>query len=76
MPGVCLSCCLLAVVTRFDNIWLRLSPSFPLVEGPSWLCGDKHSLYPGIVPDIAQKEGSGGPRPVASWSHCVCGQYS
>ena len=35
----------------------------------------KHSLFPGIVPDIAQKEGSGGPRPVASWSHCVYGQY-
>ena len=27
----CVSCCLLAVVTRFDNIWWRLSPSFPLV---------------------------------------------
>ena len=27
------------------------------------------------VPYIAQKEGLGGPRSVASWSHCVCGQY-
>ena len=25
-----------------------------------------HALYPGIVSDIAQKEGSGGPQPVAS----------
>ena len=21
VPGVCISCCLLAVVTRFDNVW-------------------------------------------------------
>ena len=27
------------------------------------------------VPDIAQREDSGGPRPVASWSHCEGGQY-
>ena len=32
-------------------------------------------MYPDIVPDIAQKEGSGGPRPVASQSHSVGGQY-
>ena len=35
----------------------------------------RHSLYPDIVPDIAQNEGSGGPRPVASQSHCEGGQY-
>ena len=28
-----------------------------------------------IVPDIAQKEGSCGPRTIASQSHCVGGQY-
>ena len=65
VPEVCLSCCLPAVVTRFDYVRWRLSPSFPLVEDPYWWCGDKHYLYPGIVPDIAQKEGSGGPRPIA-----------
>ena len=42
---------------------------------PSWGCGDKRSLYPDIVPDIAQKDGPGGPQPVASQSHGVGGQY-
>ena len=32
-------------------------------------------MYPDTVPDIAQKEGSGGPRPVASQSHCEDGHY-
>ena len=27
------------------------------------------------LPDIAQKEGSGGPQPVSSQSHCEGGQY-
>ena len=27
------------------------------------------------IPTIAQREDSGGPRPVASWSHCKGGQY-
>ena len=37
--------------------------------------GDRHSLCLDSVPDIAQKEDSGGPLPVASWSHCEGGQY-
>ena len=46
------------------------------MEDPSYGCGDKRSLYPRIVPpDIAQKEGLGGPRPVSSQSHCVGGPY-
>ena len=36
LPGVCLSCCLLAVVTRFGYVWGILSLSFPLVDEPSW----------------------------------------
>ena len=72
---VCLSCCLLVLVTQFDYVWWRLPPSFPLVDDSTRWCGDRRFLYPDIVPDIAQKEGSGGPPPVASQSHCVCSQY-
>ena len=46
-----------------------------LLHFPSWLIhlgGDRRFLYPDTVLDIAQKEGSGGPRPVASQAHCVC----
>ena len=52
-----------------------MSPSFPSVDDPSWGCGDKNYLCLGSVPDIAQREDSGGPRPVASWSHCEGDQY-
>ena len=37
--------------------------------------GDKCYLYPDNISDIAQKEGSGGPRPVPSQSYWVGGQY-
>ena len=67
---MCLSYCLLAVGTQFGCVWCRLSISFPLVVDPSWLCGDKRSLYPDNVPDIAQKDGLGGPRPESSQFYC------
>ena len=51
------------------------SPSFPSEEDPSWICGDKHALCLDSVPDIAQREDSGGPRPVASLSHCEGDQH-
>ena len=35
----------------------------------------KRYLYPDNIPNIMQKEGSGGPRPVASQFHCLGGQY-
>ena len=42
----------------------EVSPSFPSVDDPSWQCGDKHSLCLDSVPDIPQREDSGGHRPV------------
>ena len=36
--------------------------------------GDIRSLCPDNVPAIAQREGAGGSRPVASWSHYEGGQ--
>ena len=43
---------------------------FPSVDDSSWWCGDRHSLCLDSVPDIEQREDSGGPWPVAAWSHC------
>ena len=74
MHKVCLSC-LLAVVTRFVYVWGILAPLFPLVDNPSWRCGDRRSMYPDTVPDISQKEDSDGPRPVVFQSQCEGGQY-
>ena len=69
VPEVGLSCCLLAVI---NDVWWRLSHSFHLVDDPSWWCGKRRSsLYPEIVPDIAQKEGLCRSRPVVSLSHCL-----
>ena len=68
MPEVCLSCCLLAV-------GLIMFGEDCLLHFPWWKIHLGNVVYPGIVPDIAQKEGSGGPRPVASQSHCAGGQY-
>ena len=39
------------------------------------VCGNKRCLCPHSVPDIEKKEGSSGPRHVASRSHCAGGQY-
>ena len=48
-----------------------------LLHFPRWMIqrGDRHSLCLYSVLDIAQREDSGGPRLVASWSHCEGGQY-
>ena len=50
-----------------------------LLHFPRWMIqrGDvvTDNLCLDSVPDIAQREDSGGPRPVASWSHCEGGQY-
>ena len=48
-----------------------------LLHPPCWMVhrGDRRSLCPDSVSDIEQKEGSGGPPPVASQSPGVCGQY-
>ena len=48
-----------------------------LLYFPWWMIQrcDKRSLYRDKVPDIAQNECSGDPRPVASRSHCVDDQY-
>ena len=59
-------------------VWLCLVKSVSFIssmDDPTWRCSDRHSLCLDSVPDIAQREESGGPRPVASWSHCEGGQY-
>ena len=55
--------------------WLYLVCSFPSVNGPSCGRGEEHSLCLDNVPDILHRYDSGGPRPVASWSHCEGDQW-
>ena len=68
---VCIVCSesFLVLASNSNTVWvclLRVSPSFPSVDDPSWACGDKHYL----CLDSVQRENSGGPQPVASWSRC------
>ena len=63
---VCSACSVsfLLFASSENTVWLclvKMSSLFPFVEDPSWWCGDKRSLYPYVVPDIAQNEGSDGP---------------
>ena len=50
-----------------------------LLNFPQWMIhrGDvvKHYLCLDSVPDLAQRKDSGGPQPVASWSHSEGDQY-
>ena len=56
-----------------------MSGEYCLIHFPWWMIhlGDvvTNVLCIQTLPDITQKEGSGGLWPVASQSHCVCGQY-
>ena len=73
--GVMISSCWLATVPQFGYAQLKVFPSFPSVDDPSWLCSDRHCLCRDSVPDTAQREDSGGLSPVATWSQCEGGQY-
>ena len=54
----------MVIASNGNTVWLCL------VKSVSLMC----PLYQDNVPDIAQIGGSGGPQPLASWSHCECGQ--
>ena len=69
---------LFVLASNGTTVWLcivKVSASFPSVDDPSWCCGDRHYRCLTSVSDIAQRKDSGGPRPVASWSYSVGGQY-
>ena len=61
------------VLNACDGSFLVFPGEYCLFHFPRWMI--HRSLCPDNVPDIAQRQVSRGPRPVAYWSHCEVGQY-